>query len=92
MLLESIAQTQDTPAVHLWTGDVLAAMKLPDEAQAAYGTTSQRAEALGDLECRAAAYAGLWRLKGDKGYLKQALELYERLGDDAAAEELREEQ
>jgi len=92
LLLESIAQTQDAPAVHRWTGDVLAAMKLPDEAQAAYGTTSQRAEALGDLECRAAAYAGLWRLKGDKGYLEQALELYEKLGDDAAAEELRKEQ
>ena len=82
LLLESAVQTHDTPAVHLWTGDVLSAMKLPDEAEAAYQTALGRAEALGDLESQAAAHAGLWRITGDQNHLDRALALYQALGDE----------
>ncbi len=91
LLLESVVQTHDTPAVHLWAADVLSAMKLPDEAEAAYQTALGRAEALGDLESQAAAHAGLWRITGGQNDPDQALELYDTLGDEAAIEALREE-
>jgi len=91
LLLESVAQTQNEPAVHLWMGDVLAAIKLFDEAEAAYQDALQRAEPLGDLETQAAAHAGQWRVTRDEGRFEQALELYERLGDRITAEALREE-
>jgi hypothetical protein len=87
LLLESVAQTHDAPAVHLWMGDVLAAMSSTD-AESAYQTALQRAEALGDLESQAAACAGLWRAWGHEEYLEQALELYEKLGDEDAVEAL----
>ncbi len=91
LLLESAAETHDAPAVHLWTGDVLSAMKLPDEAEAAYQAALERAEALGDLESQAAAQAGLWYVTGDEVHREKAVELYERLGDEAAQQALEEE-
>jgi tetratricopeptide (TPR) repeat protein len=91
LLLESVVQTQDAPTVQLLMGDMAAAMKLPDEAEAAHRAALGSAEAMGDLESQAAAYAGLWRIQGDKSYLERALELYERLGDEDTAEALREE-
>jgi hypothetical protein len=91
LLLESAAETHDTPAVYLWTGDVPSAMKLPDEAEAAYQMALKQAEALGDLESQAAAHAGLWRVTGDDGHWDEAVELYEELGDEAAQQALEEE-
>jgi hypothetical protein len=88
LLLESVAQTQNEPAVHLWMGDVLAAMKMFDEAEAVYQTALQRADALGDLEAQAAAYAGLWRLTGKETNREKAIALYEELGDKRAVEAL----
>jgi hypothetical protein len=91
LLLESVARMQDAPAVHLLMGDLSITMKLPDEAEAAYRAALRSAEAVGDLESQAAANVGLWRVKGDKGCFDRALELYRRLGDEDAAEALREE-
>jgi len=90
LLLESVAQTQNEPAVYLWMGDVLAAIKLSDEAQVAYQDTLGSAGALGDLESQAAAHAGLWRVTRDENHLEQALRLYARLGDEGAVQALRE--
>ena len=86
-----MAQTYDAPAVYLWMGDVLAAMKLPDEAKVAYQTALQRAETLGDLESQAAAHAGLWSVAGSDEEWHEAVLLYETLGDKAQVEALREE-
>jgi hypothetical protein len=91
LLLESVVQTQDTPAMHLWMGDVLSAMKLPDEAEAAYRIALERAGELGDLESQAAAYAGLWRITGSAYHLQQASNLYARLGDEKSVKALTEE-
>jgi len=91
LLLETVAETHNAPAVHLWTGDVLSAIKLPDEAEAAYQAALERAEALGDLESQAAAQAGLWYVTGDEVHWEKAVELYERLGDEAAQQALEEE-
>jgi tetratricopeptide (TPR) repeat protein len=91
LLLESVAQTQNAPAVHLWMGDVLAAMKLFDEAEAVYLTALQQADALGDLESQAEAHAGLWRLMGSETDWDEAITLHETLGDEARVEALRKE-
>lgn len=88
LLLESVAQTHNTPAVHLWMGGVLAAMKLPDEAEAAYQDALQRAKALGDVESQAAAYTGLWRVTENDTNREKAITLYEKLGDKRAVEAL----
>ena len=91
LLLESAAKTHDAPAVHLWRGDVLSAIKLPDEAEAAYRKALERAKGLGDLESQATAWAGLWRVTGYHRYLDQAIELYVQLGDKAAQQAFEEE-
>jgi tetratricopeptide (TPR) repeat protein len=91
LLLESVAQTRDAPAVQLLLGDMSAAMKMPDEAETAYRAALQGAEALGDLESQAAAYAGLWRLIGSETDWEEAITLYETLGDEAQVEALHEE-
>jgi hypothetical protein len=88
LLLESVMETHDAPAVYLWTGDVLSAMKLPDEAEAAYQLALERAEALGDLESQAAAHAGVWYVTEDEAHREKAVELYERLGDEVAIQAL----
>ena len=84
LLLESVARAQNAPAVQLLLGDMLAATKLPDEAQTAYQAALQAADALGDVESQAAAHVGLWRVTGDAGHRDRAVELYEGLGDEAA--------
>lgn len=91
-LLKAVAQTEDAPAVYLRLGDALAAMKLPGEAEAAYGKSLQRAEPLGDLETQAVAHCALWRLGDDAAHFDQAVVLYEALGDEAKADELRQEE
>jgi hypothetical protein len=91
LLLESVLETHDAPAVHLWTGDMLSVMKLPNEAETAYQMALEQAEALGDLESQAAAHAGLWRVTGDEVHWDKAMELYTYLGDDAAQRALEEE-
>ncbi len=80
LLLESVAQAHDAPAVHLWTGDVLSALKLPVEAEAAYRAALAHAEALGDLESQAAAHERLYELTADAAHRDAAAEVYGRLG------------
>ncbi|MBN1877918.1 MAG: hypothetical protein JXA33_27100 [Anaerolineae bacterium] len=88
-LLESVAETQDAPAVYLWRGDVLMQMRAPeDDTQAAYQAALQRAEALGDVESQAAAYVGLWRVMGTAAYRAAAIQSYEKLGDKPAVKAL----
>ena len=84
LLLEPVAQTRTAPAVHLRMGEVLAAMKLPDEAETAYRAALQSAESLGDKESQAAAHAGLWRVTGNAADRSEAIKLYEELGDENA--------
>ncbi len=81
----------DTPAVHLLLGDVLAAMKLPNEGQAAYQVAIARAEALDDSYSRAVAHAQLWRMTREEQYREKAIKLYERVGDQEQIEFLKSE-
>jgi hypothetical protein len=90
-ILEQVAQTRDTPAVRLWMGDVLRAISLPDEAEAAYREALRQAQAVGDRASQAAAEAGLWRVTGEQARLDAALRLYEELGEQHEAATLREE-
>jgi hypothetical protein len=73
-------------------GSTLAAMKLPEEAKAAYQMALERAESLGDLESQATAHAGLWRVTHNEDEFEQAIALYEQLGDQGAVKALEEEQ
>ena len=90
LLLESVAETHDSPAVHLWRGNVLSVMRLPDEAEATYQIAWEQAKTLGDVESQAAAQAGLWRVTGDETHWEKAIELYMQLGDEAAQQALEE--
>ena len=80
MLLETVAQTHDAPAVHLWMGDVLRAMQLSADALAAYRVALSHAEALGDLESQAAAHERLYELTNDPAHRDAAVEMSDRLG------------
>lgn len=95
VLLDELSDTLDTPAVHLWRGELLREMVLSDEAAMAYQVALERAEALGDKESQARAQAGLARTLTDedkaKQHYEQAIDLYEALGDKAQAEALRDE-
>lgn len=95
VLLDELSGTLDTPAIHLWRGDLLREMDLSDEAAMAYQVALERAEALGDKESQAGAHVGLARTLTDKHEVKQcyeqAIDLYEALGDVAQAEALRDE-
>ena len=81
LLLETVVQTRPAPAVQVLLGDVLAALQLPREAEAAYRDAHQSAEALADLESQAAALEGLCRVTGDTTQCDQARALYQMLGD-----------
>lgn len=91
MLLDEVSADVDAPTVHLWRGDLLAAMQLPDEAEAAYQTALGIAQAGGDLEAQAAVQVGLWQVTKDQTWLDEAMESYESLGDQEQADALREE-
>jgi tetratricopeptide (TPR) repeat protein len=95
VLLDELSGILDTPAVHLWRGDLLREMALSDEAAMAYQEALERAEALGDLESQARAQVGLARTLTDKDKVKQhyeqAIGLYEALGDKVQAKALRDE-
>jgi len=71
-------------------GDLLRNMDSPDT-EGAYQTALARAEALGDVESQAAAYAGLWRVTSEATRWDKAMELYVYLGDEAAQQALEEE-
>lgn len=79
-LLESVTQTHDAPTVHLRRGDLLLAMRLSDEAIAAYRSALERAEALGDLESQAVAHEHLYELTDDVVHRDAAAKIYDRLG------------
>jgi hypothetical protein len=91
LLLESVAETHDSPAVHLWRGDMLLAMRLPDEVETAYQMALEQAKSLGDVESQADAYTGLWLVTSNEMHLDKAIELYDELGDEAAQQALEEE-
>jgi len=91
LLLESVARERNSAVVQLWMGDVLAATKLPAEAEEAYHAALRHAKALGDLESEAEAQAGLWRVTGNEDRFQQARGLYEELGDQDAIQDLDEE-
>jgi hypothetical protein len=80
-VLEQVAQTHDTPPIRLWIGDMLHAMRLPNEAEIAYQHALQQAKASGDRASQAAAEAGLWRVTSETTRLDAALVLYDHLGD-----------
>lgn len=87
-LLESLAPTQEAPAIHLWRGDILQQTGLPNEAEIAYETAQQQAISRNDLETQAAAEFELAQLTGEKEFCETALTLYGRLGDTAQVEQL----
>ena len=91
LIFEKLAKTHDTPAVHLWRGDILTRIQLPNEASSAYQAVIKSAELLGDTESEATARAALWRLTGDEAHLNGAIKLYEQLGDEDEAKALRKE-
>jgi hypothetical protein len=94
MLLDELSGTLDTPAVHLWRGDVLRETALSDEAAVAYQEALERAETLDDRESQARAHVGLARTLADKAKVKQhyeqAIDLYEALGHKAQVDALRD--
>lgn len=87
LLLESVAQAHDDPAVYLWMGNLLAQMQSPD-AEAVYRAALVRAGMLGDIESQAAAHAGLWYVMGDTAHRDNARKLYRQLGDTSVLERL----
>lgn len=91
MLLDEVSADLDAPAVHVWRGDLLAAMQLPDEAESAYTTALTMAEAIDEWETQAAAQVGLCRVTGQVDWLEEAILTYEALGDQDQADKLRTE-
>jgi hypothetical protein len=85
LLLEKVAEVKDAPVVHLRLGNLLALMRLPNEAAQAYAHALQTGEASGDLETQAEAYQHLWNIFGDDEYFDQAVRLFEELGDASKA-------
>ena len=90
-ILDEVSAGLDSPAVHLWRGDLLAAMQLPDEAEAAYRAALAKAQAVEDRETEAAAQVGLCRVTGQADWLEKAVQAYEALGDQDQADKLRAE-
>lgn len=89
-LLEQVAQTQNTPEIQLWLGDMFRAISLPDEAASAYEKALQLASTSGDQASQAAAQVGLWRVTGDRVHLDSAVGLYQLLGDQPEIDALRQ--
>lgn len=81
----------DAPAVHLQAGDVLAKMKLWDEAQAEYEVALSQAETLNDMESQANAFNALWHISSDQTQFDQAISIYETLGANDKAQRLKKE-
>lgn len=79
LIFESLAQSYNTPAIHLWRGRLSSHLQLANEAQLAYQAALQSAEALGDLAGQADGQAGLWCLTGEASYKEQALIHYQQL-------------
>lgn len=90
-ILDEVSSSLDSPAVHLWQGDLLAAMQLPGEAETAYTTALTKAQAMEDRETQAAAQVGLCRVTGQGDWLEKAARTYEALGDQDQADNLRKE-
>lgn len=75
-IFEALAETQNTPTLHLWRGYTLMEMFLPLEAETAFKAAIEAAENVGDLETQARAYIALGQLSCDKMYFNQAEILY----------------
>lgn len=76
---EALAQTHNTPALHLWRGYTLMEMLLPLEAEAAFKAAIAAAEPVDDLETQARAYTVLGQLNCEETYFNQAEALYTSL-------------
>lgn len=87
-LLEAMAPRQDAPGLYRRLGDLYLEVGLYTEGVGAYELARAGYGAMGDLEGEAAALVGLglaYRGNGDdvtaRGWLEQARELYQRLGE-----------
>jgi uncharacterized protein HemY len=91
-LLEEVTQTRPSePVIFLRLGDVLAKMKLWDDASTAYVNARIQAETLQDLESQADALAALWRIDpANQTQFDQAISIYEQIGAKDKAERLEE--
>jgi hypothetical protein len=93
ILLEEVIQARpNEPVIFLRLGDVLAKMKLWDEASTAYDTARIQAKNLKDLETQADALAALWRIEPSQMlYGQEAATYYEQIGASAKAQALKKE-
>lgn len=92
VLLNTIAQTQDAPAIQLWRGHLLLATRLYSEAEIAYNNALTLATTLGDVETQAQAHIGLWHATKTITHFDKACTLYQQLGDEQAIANLQNEQ
>jgi len=81
----------NAPAVYLWAAETYTKMKLWDEAQTEYKNALLQAQITGDLESQADAIAALWHITGDQSQLEQAINLYEKIGAQDKADNLKKE-
>lgn len=90
-LLQEIVRSQpEDPALYLYLGRALEKTKLSDEEQSAYQTAFDKAKNLNDLESMADALSMLWAVTHDQAYFDQALDLYQRIGDQDKVEKLQD--
>lgn len=93
LIFDKLAKTEEAPAIHLWHGDILTGLKLPDDVvETAYQTALANAEKLNDIESQAAARVRLWCLTETESYLDEAVELYQELADQAEVQRLQQGQ
>lgn len=82
--LNEATLTQESPQLLLWRGRVLTAVRLNEDAKAAYADAVALAETIGDIESQAQAETYLWRMTGDMSHFDTAISLYQQLGDEHA--------
>lgn len=93
--MSMLATTMPEPSVARYLGDLYVAVQLPREAEVAYIRALQLADQTGDVEDQALAHkalSGVYEAVGNRAAaiseVQQALRLYQRLGDDAAVNDL----
>lgn len=90
LLLGQVSDEEpNAPVVFLLLGDVFERMKLWNEAQEAYNSAIIRAQELKDIESQAIGLTALWRINGQRELAQKAITLYENLGDNDTADQLR---
>lgn len=92
-IFDTLVKTQTAPAIHLWYGDILTGLKLPDDVvEKAYQRALASAEEMNDVESQATARVRLWCLTETEPYLGEAVELYQELADQAEVQRLQQGQ